>query len=115
MSVFWIIRLVLIAVLGAMVVAGSYLLRSRKQYQQLLNNWFFNILFVLNYQLFSYLIVILPSAECKVPILCRIEYQRTQIPYVLVGVCLFVPGFSCRLSQRCREKLLAHRISHKNS
>ena len=107
MSVFWIIRLALIAVLGAMVVVGSYLLRNRKQYQRLLNSWFFNVLLVLIYQLFSYLIVILPSAESNINV-------RNFLMFLL-EVCLFVQGFYCRLSQPCREKLLVPRISEKNS
>jgi protein-S-isoprenylcysteine O-methyltransferase Ste14/C-terminal processing protease CtpA/Prc len=106
MSVFWIIRLALIAVLGTMVVVGSYLLRNRKQYQRVLNSWFFNILLVLNYQLFSYLIVILPSAECKVPMLCRIEYQRTQFPYVLVGSLLVCAGILLQIVTAMQRKVI---------
>jgi protein-S-isoprenylcysteine O-methyltransferase Ste14 len=105
MSVFWIIRLVLIAVLGATVVAGSYLLRNRKQYQRLLDSWFFNILLVTPY-MFSYLLVILPSAEYKVPMLCRIEYQRTQISFVLVGGLLVCAGIVMQIGTIVQRKAI---------
>ena len=103
MSVFWTIRLVLMAILAAVVVAGSYLLRNRKRYQSLLNSWFFNILLVVPY-LFSHLLVIVPSAECRVPVLRGVECQPMRIGFVLVGGLFVCAGLVLQIGTVVQRK-----------
>lgn len=96
MHVLWIIRFVLIVVLGAMAAVGWYLLANRSRYRRLLDSRFFNVLLVIPY-VFSFLLVILPSSECRVPLLRLIEYQPLGIRFLLVGGLLVCGGIAMQI------------------
>ncbi len=67
------------------------------------------------YQLYSYLIVILPSVECKVPMLSRIEYQRTNISFLLVGALLVSVGFFMQIVTAMQRKAIGAQDVGKHS
>jgi len=102
-NVLWTIRFVLIAAYGVMVVVGSYVLRNRSRYKTLLNSRLLNGLLVIPY-LSAHLLVILPSGEFRVPLLCRIEYQPLQARFLLVGGLLVLAGITMQIGTVLRRK-----------
>lgn len=59
----WAIRFTMLAVLGVMVGVFGYLLKNRKKYERVLEDRIVNLGLVIAYQLFCYLMVVLPSAK----------------------------------------------------
>ena len=88
----WIIRFILLGVLGASICVDPYLYRHRSRYEGLLENRTYNITAVIVWNLFCYLIVGLPPAGGWNLRPDWFEYQTVRIGFPVIGLLLICAG-----------------------
>ena len=84
----WIIRFILLGVLGASICVDPYLYRHRSRYERLVENRIFNITVVIVWNLFCYLIVGLPPAAGWNFRPDWLEYRSVRIGFPVIGLLL---------------------------
>ena len=88
----WIIRFMLLGVLGASICGDPYLYRHRRRYEKLLENSVFNITFVIVCHCFCFLIVGLPPAGGWNLRPNWLGYQSVRIGFPVIGLLLICAG-----------------------
>lgn len=88
----WIIRFILLGVLGASICVDPYLYRHRSRYARLVENRIFNIAGVIVGNFFCYLIVVLPPAGGWNLRPDWLEYQSVRIGFPVIGLLLICAG-----------------------
>lgn len=88
----WIIRFILLGVLGASVCVDPYLYRHRSRYERLVENRIFNITVVIVWNCLCYLIVGLPPAGGWNLRPDWLEYQSVRIGFPVIGLLLICAG-----------------------
>jgi len=99
----WIIRFILLGVLGVWNGIGSYLYIHRSRYERLLENRIYNITAVIAWNCLCYLIVGLPPAGGWNLRPDWLGYQSVRIGFPVIGLLLICAGAG---SQAVREGLL---------
>ena len=88
----WIIRFILLGVLGASICVDPYLYRHRSRYAKLVENRIFNIAGVIVGNCFCYLIVILPPAGGWNARPDWLGYKSVRIGFPVIGLLLICAG-----------------------
>ncbi|MFH1616219.1 MAG: isoprenylcysteine carboxylmethyltransferase family protein [Planctomycetota bacterium] len=88
----WIIRFILLAMLGALVGIDFYLFRHRSQYERLLENRIFNIMIGTMHIFLGYLIVGLPPTGGWGLRPDWLRYQSVRIGFPVIGLLLVCAG-----------------------
>ncbi len=88
----WIIRFILLGVLGASICVDPYLYRHRRRYERLLENRIFNITFVVVCNCLCYLIVGLPPAGGWNLRPNWLGYKSVSIGFPVIGLLLICAG-----------------------
>ncbi len=88
----WAIRFILLAVLGALVWADSFLLRDRRQYRGLVESRAFNLALVIAHLAVSYLIVILPPARGWSARPAWLRHTSVCVGFAILGSALVCAG-----------------------
>ena len=88
----WIIRFILLGVLGALICFDPYLYRHRRRYERLLENRIYNITVVIVWLLSCYLIVGLPPARGWNLRPDWLVYQSVRIGFPVIGLLLICAG-----------------------
>ena len=88
----WIIRCILLGVLGAWSCVSSYLYRHRSQYERLLENRIYNMISVIVWNCLCYLIVGLPPAGGWNARPVWLGYRSVSIGFPVIGLLLICAG-----------------------
>ncbi len=88
----WIIRFILLGVLGASICVDPHLYRHRSRYEGLLENRIFNITFVIVCHCLCYLIVILPPAGGWNSRPFWMQHTSVRVGFPVVGLLLICAG-----------------------
>lgn len=102
----WIIRCILLGVLGAWSCVGSYLYRHRSRYEGLLENRTYNITAVIVWNFFCYLIVGLPPAGGWNLRPDWLEYKSVCIGFPVIGLLLICVGALLGLATLKQRKVI---------
>ena len=88
----WILRFILLGVLGALDYVSAYLCRYREKYRGLLENKIFNIALVIVYHCLCYLIVVLPPAGGWDARPVWLRHISVCIGFTIIGLLLICAG-----------------------
>ncbi len=102
----WIIRLILLGVLGASICVDPYLYRRRSRYEGLLENSIFNIAFVTVCHALCYLIVCLPPAGGWKARPDWLGYRSVCIGLPVIGLLLICAGAFLAIATLKQRKLV---------
>ncbi|MBN2454944.1 MAG: hypothetical protein JXB29_00165 [Sedimentisphaerales bacterium] len=102
----WIIRFILLGVLGASICVDPYLYRHRRQYEGLLENRIFNITVVIVWNCLCYLIVALPPAGGWNLRPDWLGYQSVRIGFPVIGSLLICAGALLGLATLKQRKVI---------
>ena len=104
----WIIRFILLTVLGAWDGIGFYLYRHRGRYEGLLENRTYNITAVIAWNFFCYLIVGLPPAGGWNLRPDWLEYKSVCIGFPVIGLLLICVGALLGLATLKQRKVIGN-------
>ncbi len=102
----WIIRLILLGVLGAWSCVGAYLYRHRSRYAKLVENRIFNIAGVIVGNSFCYLIVGLPPAGGWNARPVWLQHTSICIGFPVIGLLLICAGAFLAIATFKQRKLV---------
>ncbi len=102
----WIIRFILLGVLGAWSCVSSYWYRHRSRYEGLLENRTYNITAVIVWNFFCYLIVGLPPAGGWKLRPDWLGYQSVRIGFPVIGLLLICVGALLGLATLKQRKVV---------
>ena len=104
----WVIRFILLGVLGAWNCVGSYRYRHRSRYEGLLENRTYNITAVIVWNFFCYLIVGLPPAGGWNLRPDWLEYKSVCIGFPVIGLLLICAGALLGLATLKQRKVVGN-------
>ncbi|UCG55930.1 MAG: isoprenylcysteine carboxylmethyltransferase family protein [Phycisphaerales bacterium] len=93
----WIVRFILLGVLGVLVWLDSFLLRRRRQYSGLVENRIFNVGIVITHLAASYLVVILPPSGGWAARPAWMQHPNVCVAFATVGSALVCAGIVLKL------------------
>ena len=102
----WIIRFILLGVLGASICFDPYLYRHREKYRGLVENKIFNITIVVVFHCFCYLIVGLPPAGGWNARPVWLGYRSVSIGFPVIGLLLICAGAFLSIATLKQRKLV---------
>ena len=104
----WLIRFILLGVLGAWSCVSSYWYRHRSRYEGLLENRTYNITAVIVWNFFCYLIVGLPPAGGWNLRPDWLGYQSVRIGFPVIGLLLICAGVLLGLATLKQRKVVGN-------
>jgi len=102
----WAVRFVILAMLVVMVGVFGYLLKNRKRYERVLEDRFINLGLVITYNVFCYLIVLLPSATNCIFLSVFSANPLVRFGFSMVGSILICSGIVLSVVTARQRKVL---------